>query len=238
MAEFMGEFNFPYTDFGEKKEQTTFEFQNTVQNINTLDFSDVIDRTIAEVQNPRVIKEYIYMDENSNPVFKIQEQTSGEPFVVMGYKNGEFEYGMNGVKKCPYNVPDLINARNRVVFIVNGEDKAEFLKELGFIATTAPFGGPIKWKEDYNKYLQIAGKALIVQDNSENGNKFAKNTIKTVQKALGDNVGRINLARLASKFNIQIQDNTSLMKFREILADDSLIKGAFEALEKAMLVRI
>lgn len=42
MAEFMEEFNFPYTDFGEKKAQITSEFQNTVQNINTLDFSVIL----------------------------------------------------------------------------------------------------------------------------------------------------------------------------------------------------
>lgn len=222
----------------EPLEEIQLKSEYTAQATNNFDFSDVIDSDIEEVQNPNVTDEHIYMDENSKPVFKIQEQSSGEPFLVMGFTDGEFKYGMNGVKKLPYNVPDLINANNRVVFIANGEDKVDFLKELGFIATTAPFSGPTKWKEDYNKYLKISGKALIVQDNSENGSIFAENTSKTVKKALGNNVGIVNLKKLASKFNIQLQDNTSLMKFRNILADDSLIKGAFEALEKTMLVKI
>ena len=238
MENFMEDFNFPNMDFEEMEEQTAFKSQSTVQNINTFDFSDVIDRDTTEIQNPKVTKEHLYMDENSNPAFKIQQQNSGEPFVVMGYKNGKFEYGMQGVEKIPYNVPDLIKSRNRVVFVVNGEDKADFLKNLGFIATTAPFSGANKWRANFNKYLQIAGKVLIVQDNSEKGSLFAENTLKTIHKDLQNNVGIINLKKLARKFNIELEDNTSLMGFRTILSDDSLIKGAFEALEKSMLVEM
>lgn len=229
--------NYGLMDY-EPLEEIQLKSEYTAQATNTFDFSDVIDRDTTEIQNPSVTKEHIYMDENSNPAFKIQEQCSGEPFVVMGYKNGKFEYGMQGVKKIPYNVPDLIKSSNRVVFIVNGEDKADFLKNLGFITTTAPFSGANKWKVDFNKYLQIAGRVLILQDNSEKGKLFAENTYATIGKALGNNVGIVNLKKLASKFNIDLEDNTSLMKFREILADDSLIKVAFEALEKTMLVEV
>ena len=238
MENYMEDYDFDDMDFELMEEQTELKSQETIGKTDTFGLDDVIDRDLTEIQNPKVIKEHIYMNENTIPAFKIQEQNSGEPFVVMGFKGGKFEYGMQGIKKIPYNVPDLITATNRVVFITNGEDKADFLKSLGFITTTAPFNVAKKWKEDYNKYLQTAGKALIVQDNSEKGKLFAENTYATIGKALGNNVGIVNLKKLASKFNIDLEDNTSLMKFREILADDSLIKVAFEALEKTMLVEV
>jgi len=114
--------------------------------------------------------------------------------------NGGWIWNLRGVERILYRLPQLIAADSaQLVFIVEGERKADRLNALGFVAT-CNVGGAGKWKQSYNEFF--AGRQVVIlPDNDQPGADHAAK----VTLALSDiakSVRTVNLPGLKSKGDI------------------------------------
>lgn len=78
-------------------------------------------------------------------------------------------YGLNGAVRVPYNLPELLSANNKWVFLCEGEKDCSTLAKAGLVATT--LGGSSDLPSDDNlKYFKDM-KVFIVADFDKAGEK-------------------------------------------------------------------
>jgi putative DNA primase/helicase len=108
------------------------------------------------------------------------------------HKDKKPAYKGRGCDPLPYLLPDLLNsAPDALVFVVEGEKKAAFLKSWGLVATCLDSGAQTK---PYDSFVNaLAGKhAVILPDNDEAGEKYAA----TVAAALYGVAASVKVVRL------------------------------------------
>ncbi len=73
---------------------------------------------------------------------------------------GQPVWNLEGVRKVPYRLPELIAAKEQQkdVFLCEGEKDADALRELGFTATSFK-----NWREEFNEFIQ-GQHVIICQD--------------------------------------------------------------------------
>jgi putative DNA primase/helicase len=91
-----------------------------------------------------IVAEYDYVDEKGKLLFQTvrfepkdfrQRQPDGK---------GGWQWNLNGVRRIPYRLNELIATKNRKrewVWLVEGEKDADLLSHYGHAATTTPMGG-------------------------------------------------------------------------------------------------
>ena len=67
----------------------------------------------------------------------------------------------------PYNLPKILEDKDKTIFIVEGEKDADRLVSLGFLATTNS-GGSKNWKPSLNKYFKDR-RIILISDNDSAG---------------------------------------------------------------------
>lgn len=134
-------------------------------------------------EKPRVVAEYIYKDENNNPLYKVM-RFEPKSFVQARYNNGNWIFKMTGVRYVPYNLSKII--KSDVVYFVEGEKDADNLNSIGLVSTTT-VGGAASYKKKSNEYSQyFKGKIIyIIPDNDKAGYSYAediKNSLNNIAK--------------------------------------------------------
>jgi hypothetical protein len=120
------------------------------------------------------------------------------------------------------------------VWVVNGEDKADFLvKEMKLIATAAPFKSSTKWKKEFNKYLLKAKAIIVLDENKEEDTNYISKTFITLRGDL-ENLGLVSLVDLANELNVNLSENDTLLKFAEKLNNNSKLKELLLEVEEQM----
>jgi hypothetical protein len=87
-------------------------------------------------------------------------------------------WSMNGVKRVPYRLPELL-ASNKGVVIVEGEKDVDRLAALGIVATTNA-GGAGKWPAEFAEYLR-GRLVVIIPDNDAVGRAHADDVARSLQ---------------------------------------------------------
>jgi putative DNA primase/helicase len=84
--------------------------------------------------------------------------------------NGGWLLNLDGVRRVPYRLPELLKASVQdCVYVTEGEKDTDRLFDLGLTATTCPMGAG-KWREEYNPFF--AGRLVaIIPDKDEPGEK-------------------------------------------------------------------
>lgn len=122
----------------------------------------------------------------------------------------------------------------KVVWVVNGEDKADFLvKEMNLIATTAPFKSATKWKKEFNEYLLNAKAVIVLDENKEDDTNYISKTFVTLKGDI-ENLGLVSLVDLANELNVNLSENDTLLKFAEKLNNSSKLKELLLEVEEQM----
>lgn len=80
-------------------------------------------------------------------------------------------YGLKGATRVPYNLPELLSANSKWVFLCEGEKDCSTLAKAGFVATT--FGGSSDLPSDALKYFTDK-KVFILGDYDKAGAKRVK----------------------------------------------------------------
>jgi hypothetical protein len=121
----------------------------------------------------RIVDTYDYRNEHGELLFQaVRYEPKG--FSQRRPDANEWTWNLEGVRRVPYRLPELIEAlaAKKDVVIVEGEKDVEALRELGIAATTCP-GGAGKWRDDYNQHFKGAC-VVIIGDNDEPGRNRAK----------------------------------------------------------------
>jgi len=131
-------------------------------------------------QKPQIVAEYIYRDENGNPLYKVI-RFKPKNFTQARYVNGDWIFKMTGARYVLYNLQNVI--KSDTIYFVEGEKDADNLNEIGLVATTTVGGasGFNKHKEEYIKFLKNK-KVYIIPDNDIAGYKYAKDIYKTLKE--------------------------------------------------------
>lgn len=171
-----------------------------------------------------------YYDENGKIKYRIsrfyEPNKDGNLYAVDSLQDdGSFKPGAKGIPRIPYNIPEMLKQKGRVIFILNGEDKVETVKKLGFIATTAAFSSPQKWERSFNKYLANGSYIIILADNKEDTTytKFLDHTLEIIQEDF-ENVGRIDIADYFDFFGVEASKVRTLTDLVQLVPKEKIIE--------------
>ena len=112
---------------------------------------------------------------------KLRYQTDkGKTFRQRRIDNGHIVDNLEGVKKVPYNLPEISKAvkSGSPIILVEGEKDADTASNLGFTSTT--LGGASDWKEEYKFYFKNAS-VINIPDKDDAGMKFSNNVKKSLE---------------------------------------------------------
>lgn len=121
-----------------------------------------------------IVATYSYPDENDNVLYETvrHEPKSFSQRIPLG--NGLYRYKLNGVRRVPYCLPDLLRRKAReTVFFVEGEKDVEALRALGFCATTNAQGAGWKWTSDFVACFSEGRRVVFIPDADAPGRKAA-----------------------------------------------------------------
>jgi hypothetical protein len=122
-------------------------------------------------------QEWIYTDEDRQPVFVKQRLKIGESGKTYRlYKideAGRKQSSLGDARIVPYNLPALLDAKTagRNIFLVEGEKAADAIKSIGMIATTAHTGAG-SWPQAITEYF-AGTQVIILPDNDTAGWGYA-----------------------------------------------------------------
>jgi len=129
---------------------------------------------VVKVQSERKpIAIYDYTDEAGKILFQVCRYEPKDFRQRRSDGNGGYVYNLDGVRRVPYRLPELLKAPMQdFIYIVEGEKDADRLISLGLPTTTNP-GGANKWKSEYNQHLR--GRLVaICGDNDEPGRRHVR----------------------------------------------------------------
>lgn len=130
----------------------------------------------ASVSAPgRIVARYPYRDEQGDLLYEVVRYEPKSFAQRRPDGNGGFRWGLDGVRRVPYRLPELLSTVS-TVYVAEGEKDADRLAELGLTATCNP-GGAGKWRNEFNQYF--AGRDVVIfPDNDgpglEHGEQIAR----------------------------------------------------------------
>ncbi len=126
-----------------------------------------------------IVAEYDYNDERGNLLFQVVRLDPKGFRQRCRDAKGKWSYSLNGTRRVPYRLPDLLADPTQPVWIVEGEKDVDRLRALGLIATTNPMGAG-KWRSEYSKFLRNRD-VVIVPDNDQPGEDHAQSVAISLQ---------------------------------------------------------
>jgi hypothetical protein len=87
-------------------------------------------------------------------------------------EDGDYVYNLEGVDRVPYRLPHLIDAGNRIVFVVEGEKDADLLANEHNLVSTCNAGGAGNWQSSLGRYFRDLNVAIL-PDNDAPGKEHA-----------------------------------------------------------------
>jgi len=142
-------------------------------------FPDIIGRLNMETQKPQDVITYNYHDEQGRLLFQQCRRAPKMFFSRRPDGAGGFVNGLNGTRRVPYRLPELVEAEpSHIVFVVEGEKDVDNLTAAGALATTNP-GGAGKWRDEYNETLK-GRPVVILPDNDKPGREHAEKVARSL----------------------------------------------------------
>ena len=135
---------------------------------------------LPEPFEDRIETTYDYRDEHRTLLYQVVRLHSPKDFRQRRPDgNGGWHWNLDGVRRVPYRLPELLDAATtQTVFVVEGEKDVDRLIKVGLIATTNP-GGAGKWRREYERYLKRR-KVVIIPDNDDAGRKHAHQVVQSL----------------------------------------------------------
>jgi 5S rRNA maturation endonuclease (ribonuclease M5) len=119
---------------------------------------------------PVITQTYDYHGADGRPLFQVCRL---EPKTFLARLPGSGTWGINGVPRVPYKLPELLKADPQTdIFITEGEKDCDNLRTQGLTATCNPFGAG-KWREEFNAHLK-GRHVVILPDHDSPGQAHAQ----------------------------------------------------------------
>lgn len=132
---------------------------------------------------PEEVAVYSYTDEDGRVLF---EQVRYEPKdfrIRVPRADGTYAYRLNGTRRVPYRLPDVLQAirKEQPILVTEGEKDAEAVRKMGLVATTNPFGAG-KWTDEISEYLRGAAAVAVIADADKKGREHAQAVAESVSR--------------------------------------------------------
>ncbi len=111
---------------------------------------------------------YNYSDEGGHVLYQVvrSEPKAFTQRVPLG--RGQFEYKLNGVRRVPYRLAEMLAAKaTRTVFVTEGEKDAETLVARKCVATTNAGGASWRWTPEFVELFRGAKHVIVIPDCDE-----------------------------------------------------------------------
>lgn len=142
---------------------------------------------------------YNYHDENGILLYQSVRYNPKDFRARRPNPEGGWIYNLEGTRRVPYRLHELLKSAPRGVFVVEGEKDADALWNLGLVATTN-VGGAGKWLPEYSEHL--AGRdVVILPDNDEPGRRHAQQVFTSL-KGVAKSVRTLALPGLPPKGDV------------------------------------
>jgi hypothetical protein len=113
---------------------------------------------------------------------------------------GAWTWGVRGVRRVPYRLPELIAAPvESIVFVVEGEKDADRLANLELVATCNA-GGVGKWRAEFARFF-VGRDVIILTDNDDAGRDHAR-AVATNLAPVSTRVRMLELPGVAPKGDV------------------------------------
>jgi len=129
-------------------------------------------------------QEWVYTDENRQPVFvkqRLKVGATGKTYRLYKIDEaGRKQSSLADARIVPYNLPALLDAKTagRNIFLVEGEKAADAIKSIGMIASTAHTGAG-SWPAAITEYFAGA-QVIILPDNDVPGWQYAHKAAEAI----------------------------------------------------------
>ncbi|GAI69950.1 unnamed protein product, partial [marine sediment metagenome] len=170
-----------YNCFGCESKGDHLTFYSKINNLDIIkDFPNITkgicnDYGISLVyKTPEIVKTYDYTDPGGKLLYQVCRMEPKSFRQRKPKSKSGWTWNIKGVKRVLYRLPEVITATE--VLIVEGEQDADNLSDLGFTATTCPMGAG-KWKTDYSSYLKDKD-VVLNPDNDNEGRKHMDQVAK------------------------------------------------------------
>jgi uncharacterized protein DUF3631 len=112
----------------------------------------------VDAENRRMVAQYPYRDERGLLLFEVVRFQPKSFAQRRPDGRGGYVWGLNGVPRVLYRLPELLNTIG-TVYVTEGEKDADHLADLGLTATCNPCGAG-NWRSDFNQHF--AGRDVII----------------------------------------------------------------------------
>jgi Toprim domain len=153
-----------------------------------LSMADLFDDRIvpaSRIATPsRVEAAYPYVDESGAVLFEVlRKQPKGEFPQRRPDGRGGWIYKLDGVRRVPFRLPEVISAAKSGadIFVVEGEKDVLAIEAAGAVATCNP-GGSGKWRDEYSPHFRGA-TVIVVADRDKAGRDHAGAVAASLQRA-------------------------------------------------------
>jgi hypothetical protein len=138
-------------------------------------FELIIAAVPAPPRQERVVDAvYPYQDENGQTLVEVVRYRPKD----FRQRKADGTWSVNGVRKVPYRLPELLASTKPGVVIVEGERDVDRLAALGIVATCNP-GGAGKWRDEFADYLR-GKQVVIIPDNDPAGRAHAADVARSL----------------------------------------------------------
>ncbi len=129
-----------------------------------------------------LVAEYPYVDEHGEILYVVERVFPKTFRQKRPNGRGGWIYKLNGVRRVPYRLPQILAAseRGETVYVVEGEKDVAAIERLGLTATTNS-GGAGKWRGEFAKHLSGA-EVVVVADADDAGRKHAAQVAASVRR--------------------------------------------------------
>lgn len=112
---------------------------------------------------------YDYRDEHGRLLFQALRYENPKTFKQRQVlEGGSFVWNLDGVRRIPYRLPELLSApADAVVYVPEGEKDVDRLISQGLVATCNPMGAG-KWLPEFAEYLR-GHPVVVLPDNDDAG---------------------------------------------------------------------
>lgn len=130
-----------------------------------------------------IVARYPYQDEEGNLLFEAVRYSPKGFSQRRPDGNGGWTWNLDGVKRVPYRLPEVLAAVKSgiPIVVVEGEKDADRLRSEGLVATCNP-GGAGRWQDEYSGYFAGA-QVVVIPDNDQQGREHADHVAKSLQRA-------------------------------------------------------
>lgn len=112
--------------------------------------------------------EYDYRDHDGRLLYQVLRY-EGKQFRQRVPNGDTWTWSLNGVKRVPYMLPNIIESSDEdTIFVVEGEKDVHTLNAKGILATTNSGGAKWDWPEDWKVYFE-GRRVVLIPDTDEPG---------------------------------------------------------------------